>query len=102
MSKGLPKSRARRRRHHDVDRGRDADREGSAMKTLRQMRNDLVLTQEQVAEEVGLSRDHYNRIERGHHMPRQPIIHKLAEFFGVGVVGLRDHLLEEAREKNNA
>jgi transcriptional regulator with XRE-family HTH domain len=68
------------------------------MKSLRELRNGLVFAQREVAEELGISVEHYNQLERGRHMPRPMLIRELAELFEVDAAELRVHLLERTQE----
>jgi transcriptional regulator with XRE-family HTH domain len=60
---------------------------------LRDLRVGRVLTQGEVANAVGINPATYNRIEQGKQMPRDPLIRKLAEFFHVDPVALREVLM---------
>lgn len=53
---------------------------GQRIKTIRTKKG---LTQEQVAEMVGISQKHLSRIEKGYHKPRFDMIIKIAEALNV-------------------
>jgi transcriptional regulator with XRE-family HTH domain len=72
------------------------------MESLHDMREDRLLTQGELARRVGVSESQYNRIERGHRMPRVKLIRKLAKFFGVDASRLREHLLEQTQGTTKA
>lgn len=52
-------------------------------KKLKQLRMDSHLTQEDVANEVSMSRDHLSNIENGKYPINIKTLYKLAEFFKV-------------------
>ncbi len=62
------------------------------MQSLRKLRNEMLLTQGEVAYKLGVTPETYNRLELGKHMPRVGLIRRLAEFYGVDPGELRDAL----------
>ena len=66
---------------------------------LRQLRNENALTQEQLAEQLGVSRRTISRWETGSNLPDLSILIELADFYGVGLRELLDG--ERKSEKMN-
>ena len=53
--------------------------------TIRQLRTEKGLTQEQLADEVGVVRQTIAYLEKGEYMPSLALAWRLARFFGKGV-----------------
>ena len=70
---------------------------GSRIKALRSANN---LTQEEVADQIGISRQKYARIESGANSITLDILSKVAEVLGV-TVGDITKVLDEKKEPNN-
>jgi transcriptional regulator with XRE-family HTH domain len=54
-----------------------------AMPTLKEIRLDKLISQEDLAKKSGVSSVTINRLERGHQKPNFKTIHKLADALGV-------------------
>jgi transcriptional regulator with XRE-family HTH domain len=63
--------------------------------SLRELRDARVLTQAEVAAKVNLSVRQYSLLERGRHLPSIGVLRRLAEFFEVDAVELRDDLAKQ-------
>ena len=50
---------------------------------LAEYRNKMDLTQEQLAEMVGISQSHYAKLENGQRLPSLKVLHVLSQVFGV-------------------
>ena len=59
-------------------------------KRLRKLRRNMELTQEQLADQVGVSLNFIGQLERGENSPSLETIQKLAEVLGVPVKDLFD------------
>ncbi len=56
------------------------------MKELVDLRKEKKLTQEQVAETVGIGQSYYSKIENGNKVPKAKVIKRLAEVLGEEVI----------------
>ena len=68
------------------------------MKRLRKLRLSLKLSQKEVANILGISRQAYNRYELGQRNPDNTMLIKLATFYNVSI----DYLLEKTELKKTA
>lgn len=57
---------------------------------IRQIRKSKGLTQEQLAEQIGIDNKHLSRIEKGRHMPTYNIIKKLAQVLDFDIYKIDD------------
>ncbi len=62
---------------------------------IRQLRKSRGLTQEQLAEQIGIDNKHLSRIEKGRHMPTYHILKKLANFFDFDVYNIDEMKIDE-------
>lgn len=62
---------------------------------IRQLRKANGLTQEQLAEKVGIDNKHLSRIEKGRHMPTYRIIKKLADVLNIDIETLDENNTNE-------
>ena len=65
-------------------------------KRLKQCRKELELTQQQVADKLGLTRQAYTWYEQGKRTPNNEMLCKIADFFHVST----DYLLGRTQTKN--
>lgn len=63
---------------------------------LRRLREKVVLTQEQVADQTGISQGRLSRYETGRKIPDLSTLDRLLTFYGTDLVGL-DRALQEVR-----
>ena len=55
---------------------------------IRQLRKSMGLTQEQLAEKIGIDNKHLSRIEKGKHMPTYAITQKLAKVLNFDIYAI--------------
>lgn len=67
---------------------------------IRQYRKLRALTQEQLAEKIGIDNKHLSRIEKGRHMPTYNIIKKLAKVLDFDIYSIEDTPIEEFPKQN--
>lgn len=65
---------------------------------LRKLRKKAKLSQEEVADAIGMSRQHLTRLEGGHHFPTLGMLKKLARFYGLDVSELMRRIEERERK----
>ena len=65
------------------------------MKNLRNLREKYNLTQQQIADELGIQRPTYSRYEKGERQPNYNLLIKIADYFNISV----DYLL--GKEENS-
>jgi transcriptional regulator with XRE-family HTH domain len=65
------------------------ERGGDIGNQVRELREDALMTQEELAEAAGITKDQVSRIERGAQSPRFRTIKKLADALGVDARELR-------------
>lgn len=61
------------------------DNNVSARELLYSRRKRMGLTQKEVAQEIGLSRNYYSQIEKGKRSPGKKLALKIAEYWGIDV-----------------
>ena len=66
---------------------------------IKELRRERSLTQEELAEELGLSRQSINAMETGRCLPSLPVALQIANFFSVPVTFLLNREMEKAVEK---
>ena len=65
---------------------------------IRQIRKSKGLTQEQLAERIGIDNKHLSRIENGKHMPTYKILKNLAEVLEFDIYALDDTQIDEIKQ----
>lgn len=59
-------------------------------KRIQKQRNELKMTQEQLAEKVGISRAYMGYIEQGRNVPSLEVLNKVAKYLRVSLSSLLD------------
>ncbi len=65
---------------------------------IRQIRKSKGLTQEQLAEKIGIDNKHLSRIEKGRHMPTYNIIKKLAKVLDFDIYAIDEMPLDDIKQ----
>ena len=67
---------------------------------IRQLRKAKKLTQEQLAEMIGIDEKHLSRIEKGYHSPKYSIMQKLANALDFNLFAMNDVKIKEVNESD--
>jgi len=67
---------------------------------IRQYRKSKALTQEQLAELIGIDNKHLSRIEKGKHLPTYNIVRKLAKVLDFDIYALEEISITEIPQTN--
>lgn len=65
---------------------------------IRQIRKSKGLTQEQLAEKIGIDNKHLSRIEKGRHMPTYKILKNLANVLDFDIYEIENMTLSEIKQ----
>ena len=65
---------------------------------IRQYRKSKGLTQEQLAEKIGIDNKHLSRIEKGRHMPTYHVLKKLSKVLDFDIYAIEEQSLNEIKQ----